>query len=200
MRQTRTVAGQHLKALSRDIQRAGYYPAILSDVLAVALAGQEVESHLVHAETVFDRSEVRRHVTALVLTSTRLIVGHVDDVPSEHPEFPPAAAATTESVTLGQIRAVGITHGIADPDEYRPGNPAAEVTLAISWGAVSRVDMEPAVCQDPQCEADHGYSGTIMPDDLVVRVSEAAEGRSAVTAAVQFATALSRATAGTENG
>lgn len=189
--------GQQLKALSRDIERAGYYPAILSEVIGVALAGQEVVSHLVHAETVFDRSEVRRHVTALVLTPTRLIVGHVDDMPGEHPEFPPAAAATTESVALRQIKAVGITHGIAEPDQYRPGDSAAEVTLAISWGAVSRIDMEPAVCQDPQCEADHGYSGTLMPDDLIVRVSEAAEGKNAVTAAVQFATALSHATAGT---
>lgn len=196
MRQTRGVVGQQLKALSQDIERAGYYPEILSDVLQIALASQDVESHLVHAETVFDRSEVRRHVTALVLTPTRLIVGHVDDMPAEHPEMPPAAAATTESVPLEQIRAVGITHGIADPAQYRSGSPATEVTLAISWGAVSRVDLEPALCADPQCDADHGYSGNVVPDDLVVRVSAAAEGRAAVEAAVQFATVLSRATAG----
>lgn len=196
MRQTRRVSGQQLRALSQDIERAGYYPAILSNVLNIALAGQEVISHLVHAETVFDRSEVRRHVTALVLTPTRLIVGHVDDMPTEHPEIPPAAAATTESVSLAQIKAVGITHGIARPAHYQPGSQATEVTLAISWGAVSRVDLEPAVCADPDCDADHGYSGTLMPDDLVVRVSEAAEGRAAVAAAVQFAVELSRLTTG----
>lgn len=196
MRQTSTVVSQKSNALSRDIERAGYYPQIVSDVLQVALAGQEVLSHLVHAETVFDRSEVRRHVTALVLTPTRLIVGHVDDMPTEHPEIPPAAAATTESVALDQIKAVGVTHGIADPAHYQPGTPASEVTLAISWGAVSRLDMEPAVCADPECEADHGYSGTIMPDDLIVRVSAAAEGQNAVTAAIRFATDLSRATSG----
>lgn len=195
MRQTRGVAGQQLKALSKDIERAGYYPAIVSDVVHVALAGQEVVSHLVHAETVFDRSEVRRHITTLVLTPTRLIIAHVDDVPAEHPEMPPAAAATTESVPVKQIKAVGITHGIADPAQYRPGSSAAEITLAISWGAVSRVDLEPAVCPDPDCDVDHGYTGSIMPDDVVVRVSEAAEGQAALNAAVQFATALSHATA-----
>lgn len=194
MRQTRGVVGQKLKALSQDIERAGYYPEIVSDVLHIALAGQEVVSHLVHTETIFDRSEVRRHITALVLTQTRLIIAHVDDMPTEHPEVPPAAAATTESVPLGQIQAVGITHGIADPDQYRSGNSAAEVTVAISWGAVSRVELEPAVCPDPECDADHGFTGAIVPDDVVVRVSEAAEGRGALRAAVQFATALSHAT------
>lgn len=195
MGQTRGVVAQHLKALSKDIERAGYYPAIVSDVLQVALAGQEVSSHLVHAETVFDRSEVRRHITALILTSTRLIIVHVDDVPAEHPEMPPSAAASTESVPLAQIKAVGVTHGIADPAHYRPGTAAAEITLAISWGAVSRIDLEPAVCADPECEADHGLTGAILPDDVIVRVSEAAEGPGAVNAAVAFATRLSKATA-----
>jgi|SRR5690625_59723 len=195
MRHTRSVVGQQLKALSQDIQKAGYYPEILSDVLNVAIAGEEVVSHLVHAETLFDRAEVRRHITALVLTPSRLIVGHVDEVPAEHPEFNPTAAATTEAVSLEQIKAVGITHGISDPEHYRSGHPSAEVTLAVAWGAVSRVEMEPTVCPDPACEADHGYSGTLVPDDLVVRVSEAAEGRTAVEAAMQFATQLSQATA-----
>lgn len=196
MRHTRGVAGHQLTALSQDIERAGYYPAILTDVLNIALAGQEVVSHLVHAETVFDRSEVRRHVTALVLTPTRLIVAHVDDMPADHPEVPPAAAATTESVALHQIRAVGVTHGIARPAHYRSGGPASEITLAISWGAVSRVDLEPAACADPDCDADHGYTGTLMPDDLIVRVSAAAEGPAAVRAAVEFAVHLSRMTSG----
>lgn len=195
MRHTRGVSGQQLKMLSRDIERAGYYPAIVSDVVQVALAGQEVLSHLVHTETVFDRSEVRRHITTLVLTSTRLIVAHVDDMPPEHPEMPPAAAATTESVPLHQINAVGITHGISDPAHYRPGSSPAEVTVAVSWGAVQRVDLEPAVCPDPDCDADHGLTGALVPDDLVVRVSAAAEGQQALEAAIQFASALSAATA-----
>ncbi len=190
------MVSKQLNALSQDLERAGYYPQIISDVLQISLAGEPVVSHLVHAETIFDRAEVRRHVTALVLTPTRLIVGHVDDVPSEHPEMSPAAAATTEAVSLDQIKAVGLTHGIADPAKYRPGRSASEITLAISWGAVSRVDLEPAVCHDPQCDADHGYTGSIMPDDLVVRISAAAEGQHAVTAAISFATALSEATAG----
>ena len=62
--------------LTRDIERAGYYPALVRDVVGTALAGDEVVSHLVHQETSFDHVSVRRHVTVLVLTTTRLVVAH----------------------------------------------------------------------------------------------------------------------------
>lgn len=190
-----TTPAPSARALRTDIERAGYYPAIVTEVLDLALAGEEVSSHLVHAETMFDRSEVRRHVTALVLTPSRLVVAHVDDVPGTDPDAPPGAAATTESVPVRHIRTVGVTHGVADPATYRPGTAATDVTLALSWGAVQRLEIEPATCGDPACEADHGYTGSSMPDDLVVRVSAEAEGPAAVQAAIAFAAALSAATA-----
>ena len=59
-------------ALHHDLHRAGYYPELVVDVLDVALADEEVVAHLVHPETTFDAAEVRRHVTVLVLTPTRL--------------------------------------------------------------------------------------------------------------------------------
>jgi hypothetical protein len=43
------------------------------------------------------------------------------------------------------------------------------------WGAVSRIDLEPAACGDPNCEADHGYTGSSTADDLSLRVSEAGD-------------------------
>jgi hypothetical protein len=42
------------------VERAGYYPALVCDVLDVALAGEEVRSYLVYPETTFDREEIRR--------------------------------------------------------------------------------------------------------------------------------------------
>ena len=36
--------------------------------------------------------------------------------------------------------------------------------------------MGPASCGDPQCEADHGYSGTIAQEDIVLRISAEADG------------------------
>ncbi|MGN8245383.1 DUF5998 family protein [Cellulomonas soli] len=181
--------------LRDDLHRAGYYPDLVADVLDVALADEQVVAHLVHPETTFDANEVRRHVTVLALTSTRLVVAHVDDHPadSEHPST--SASATTESVPLSELRSVALTHVVPTPEQHRPGSPALELTLAIGWGAVSRVDLEPATCGDPQCDADHGLTGTLTPDDVVVRVSAAAEGRAAVLAATSFARQLSAASA-----
>ena len=184
--------------LTAQLHRAGYYPELVADVLDVALAGEEVVAHLVQAETTFD-SEVRRHLTVLVLTPTRLVTAHVDDHSGEDLARPGSASATTEVVPLREVRSVALTHVIADPEQYpqrattREGT--REVTLAVGWGAVSRVDLEPATCADPGCTADHGLTGQMTPDDVVVRVSGEAEGDVAVRAAVDFARALSRATA-----
>ena len=187
---------EHLQDLRRDIERAGYYPALVADVLEIALAGEEVRAHLVHQETMFERTEVRRHITTLVLTPTRLVLAHVDDIPAETPDEAATAAATTEAVPLHQVRSVGLTHGVADPASYPDGGGSTELTIALNWGAVRRIDLEPATCTDPRCEADHGLTGTSMSDDLVVRISSQAEGESAMQVALHFATALSIATAG----
>ena len=74
-----------------------------------------------------------------------------------------------------------------------PGGPVREVMLTIGWGAVSRLDLEPATCGDPECTADHGYAGTSSNDDFSVRVSEAGDGAAAVERTLQFAAALSGA-------
>src|SRR5687767_2826494 len=148
--------------LTRAIQRAGYYPALVGDVVQAALAGDEVVSHLVHQETTFDHDVVRRHITVLVLTSTRLVVAHADDHTDEHAAGQQeVATATTESVPLPAVRGVMLTHVIADPSTYEPGSLGREITVTLGWGAVSRIDMLPASCSDPNCEADHGYEGTI---------------------------------------
>ncbi|MFD6445975.1 DUF5998 family protein [Promicromonospora sp. NPDC060204] len=179
--------------LTAHLHRAGYYPELVADVLDVALAGEEVVAHLVQAETTFD-SEVRRHLTVLVLTPTRLVTAHVDDHTGEDPARSGSASATTEVVPVREIRSVALTHVIADPAQYPQSGATREVTLAVGWGAVSRVDLEPASCVDPNCTADHGLTGQVTPDDVVVRVSGEAEGDAAVRAAVDFARALSRAT------
>jgi hypothetical protein len=55
--------------------------------------------------------------------------------------------------------------------------------------------MEPATCGDPNCDADHGYTGSATADDLSLRVSEAGDGPETVRQALTFAQALSEATA-----
>lgn len=179
--------------LHAAIERAGYYPALVEDGIEAALAGEPVLSSVVHLETTFDADEVRRHVTVLALTPTRLVVAHTDD----HAE-PGAATAfatmSTEWVALQRVTSVVVTRVVADPASYAPGSLPAEVTLTVGWGALSRLDLEPASCGDNTCEADHGYTGSATADDLSLRVSAAAEGRDAVAAVLGFAAALSAAT------
>ena len=49
--------------------------------------------------------------------------------------------------------------------------------MTIGWGGVSRLDLEPAGCSDPECDADHGYTGVLASDDFSLRVSAAADGK-----------------------
>lgn len=181
-------------ALVAEVERAGYYPSLVNDALDVAVAGEDVRSYLVHQETTFDRVEVRRHVTVLALTSTRLVVAHADDHDPDALSPEPYASASTEAVPLRVVRSVVLSHAVTRPEQHRAGAVPRELSLTIGWGSLSRLDLEPAGCGDPECEADHGYSGTVAGDDITVRLSTDAEGEAAVRAAVEFARALSAAT------
>ena len=190
-------------SLTKDIERAGYYPALVADVVESAVTGEEVVSHLVHQETTFDHDTVRRHITVLALTPTRLVVAHADDhsaeadgaEPDESTTEPARATvtATSECVPLSAVRGVMLTHVVTSPSTYVPGSLGRELTLTLGWGAVSRVDVVPATCGDPSCEADHGFEGTIATDDIGLRISADADGEPALAQAMAFARSLSAA-------
>lgn len=180
--------------LRSAIERAGYYPDLVLDTLTTALGGQQIASFLVHHEATFDNKELRRHITVLVLTSSRLVVAHVDEHPPDEESPQAFGSASTEAVRLDRIQSVVVTRVVPDPAEYRTGPGPVEVVLTIGWGAVNRIDIEPAHCSDPSCEADHGYAGTSANDDLTVRIS-AADGEDVVKQSLLFAAALSQATA-----
>jgi hypothetical protein len=94
---------------------------------------------------------------------------------------------------------VAVTRVVPDPASYVPGlTMPTEVVLTVGWNVLSHVELEPAHCGDENCEADHGYSGTITADDLTMRVSEAADGEDAVRQVLTFAGALAEATAAPE--
>ncbi|HEY6738244.1 MAG TPA: DUF5998 family protein, partial [Actinopolymorphaceae bacterium] len=75
--------GSATQELRAAIDRSGYYPDVVADALETCLAGERVVSYFVHHEPTFDRDEVRRHVTVLALTPTRLVVGHTDEHPPD---------------------------------------------------------------------------------------------------------------------
>src|ERR1700735_2548276 len=129
------------------IERSGYYPGLVYDAVSSAVGHEDVVSYFVLHDAHFDPGmEVRRHVTVMALTPTRLVYSHTDEYPADDadPESRPQAETSTEAVH----------------------------------------------CGDENCEADHGFTGTMTADDLTVRVSEAADGPEAVDQVVSFARAL----------
>jgi hypothetical protein len=183
--------------LRSAIERSGYYPGLVADAVSSALGSEPVVSFVVQGEALFDPAmEVRRHMSVLVLTPTRLIYSHTDENPAEDPSARPQAETSTEAVRFSRISSVAVTRVVPDPASYVPGvTMPSEVVLTIGWNVLSHVDLEPAHCGDENCEADHGYSGTITADDLALRVSEAADGAEAVRQVLAFASALAAATA-----
>lgn len=178
------------QSLEGALQQAGFYPRMVADVVDDALDGRECVAHLVHLETHFDRAEVRRHITVLVLTEDMVVITHVDDQQLDEAGEQIVAQISTESVPVAQIRSVVLSCMYAQPQIYEPSDPVRELSLAIAWSGGKRLEMGPASCGDPQCEADHGYSGAITQEDIVLRISAEADGVQAVQDAKLFARAL----------
>ena len=147
-----------------------------------------------HHEPTFDRDEVRRHLSVVVLTPTRLILAHTDEHAGDDLLPEPYTSTSTEAIRLSAVKSVVVTRMIANPT-VGP-EPPAEAVMTIGWGGVSRIDLEPAGCDDPQCDADHGYTGVLSADDFSLRVSAAADGADAVAGLLSFAESLSARTHG----
>lgn len=179
------------------IDRVGYYPAVVADAVEAAVAGETVLSFVIHHEPTFDQDEVRRHVTVLALTPSRLIVAHTDEHPPDDLLPEPYASTSTEAVPISSLGSVAVTRMVANPAKESRRHttpPVSEAVLTVGWGAVRRVDLEPATCGDPDCVADHGYSGMLSAEDFALRISSSADGPEAVDALLDFAQALSAAT------
>ena len=181
-------------ALRQAIDRTGYYPEVVADSVGDAVGGERVVSFYVHHEPTFERDEVRRHQTVIVLTPSRLILAHTDEHAGDDLLPEPYTSTSSEAVSLRAVASVVVTRMTTNPTSGP--RPPAEAVLTIGWGAVSRMDLEPAACADPQCEADHGYTGTLSSDDFSLRVSAAADGTDAVDGLLSFAASLSALTRG----
>ena len=182
------------KSLRRAIEHTGYYPEVVNDGVATAVAGERIVSFYVHHEPTIEGDEVRRHITVVVLTPSRLILAHTDEHAGDDLLPEPYTSTSTEAISLASVRSVVVTRMVANPTSGP--QPAAEAVLTIGWGGVGRIDLEPATCADPDCEADHGYTGVLASDDFSLRVSAAADGGDAVGGLLEFAASLSEATQG----
>ncbi len=178
--------------LRRAIERTGYYPEVVAEGVAAAVSGEDVVSFYVHHEPTFERDEVRRHLTVVVVTPSRLILAHTDEHDGDDLLPEPYTSTSTEAVALASVTSVVVTRMVTNP-AAGAGRPA-EAVVTLGWGGAGRLDLEPAACSDPQCDADHGYTGTFSSDDFSLRVSAAAEGADAVARLLDFAESLSALT------
>lgn len=178
------------QTLEQAVAVAGYYPALASSVLKSAIGAESVRAHFVHAETTFDDREVRRHMTVLVITETRLLRVHMDDGAGHSGEGTHEASATVETALLSSTSNMAMTYVVHHPENFAEGDSPSELVLAVGWGVHSRIELEPANCGDENCDADHGYTGGITGDDTLVRVSAIADGGDAVRALESFASTL----------
>ena len=192
MRSTRTDDRDVAPELRKAIERTGYYPEVVHDAVASAVAGEQVVSFYVHHEPTFEHDEVRRHQSVVVLTPTRLLLAHTDEHAGDDLLPEPYTSTSTEAISLAAVKSVVVTRMVTNPTKG-PSRPA-EANVTIGWGGVSRVDLEPAGCNDPSCDADHGYTGTSSSDDFSLRVSAAADGQDAVVGLLAFAEQLSART------
>lgn len=178
--------------LRTDLERNGYYPQLIFEAVAAILGDESLHAYVVQHETAFDRDELRRHLTVLALTESRLIVEHTDE---HNVDGIPHASTSTEAVRLDKVDSVVLTRVVRDPAGTMAPMTTSEVVLTIGWGAVSRIDLEVARCGDPSCDADHGFTGSSSNDDFSMRASEAADGADVVEQVLDFASKLSQATA-----
>jgi hypothetical protein len=180
------------------IERSGYYPGIVADAMFSAIGDEPVVSYFVSHDAHFDPGlEVRRHMTVLALTPTRLVYSHTDEYPADEnvPGSRPQAETSTEAIRCSRVSTVAVTKVIPDPAVYQRGvTMPSEVVLTIGWNSLRHLELEPAHCGDEACEADHGYTGAMTSDDVTIRISEAADGVEAVGQVLAFAQALSAAT------
>jgi len=188
----------HAGELASAIEQTGYYPEVVIAGVDAAVAGEQVVSYLVHHEPTIDGEEVRRHITVAVLTPSRLILCHTDEHAPDDLLPQPYTSTSTEAVALSSVSSVVVNRMVANPEAFQGGTlpVPAEAVLTVGWGGVNRIDLEPAGCSDPECEADHGYTGVLAADDFSMRVSAAADGQQAVDALLIFAESLSGRTRG----
>src|SRR3954462_12912823 len=127
MRSSRITEDQDRAFELRDaIDRTGYYPEVVADGVSGAVAGEQVVAFFVHHEPTFDRDEVRRHLSVVVLTPTRLIIAHTDEHDGDDLLPEPYTSTSSEAIRLSSVTSVVVTRMVANPTKG-PTAPAEAV-------------------------------------------------------------------------
>ena len=116
MRSTRTDDRDVAPELRKAIERTGYYPEVVHDAVASAVAGEQVVSFYVHHEPTFEHDEVRRHQSVVVLTPPRLLLAHPDEHAGDDLLPEPYTSTSSEATfTTNRSTCIGTTSSTTSP-------------------------------------------------------------------------------------
>ncbi|MDR0366755.1 MAG: DUF5998 family protein [Bifidobacteriaceae bacterium] len=180
--------------LRAEVERAGYYPEIVTEVLDAALADETPVAFYVHSDVAIGEGTIGTHLTVLAVTATRFITAHVDDLDADA-DSPAAVAASVGAVPLRRVESVSMTHVISDPAQHLPGATPSAARLTVTWGSGRSIDLAPADCGDPDCVFDHGYCGALTGEEVTLHVTSQLNGSDQAAKLVDFTRCLSNATA-----
>jgi hypothetical protein len=130
----RLVIVEHV--LGAAIEQTGYYPAVVREGVMGAVAGEHVVSFLVHHEPTIDRDEVRRHITVVVLTPTRLILCHTDEHAPDDLLPEPYTSTSTEAISLSSVRSVVVNRMVANPATFVGAGDFAAGPVALCLAGI----------------------------------------------------------------
>ncbi len=169
----------------QEIESLGFYPALVERSLRRACGGREPVAALSQLDAAFDQGHMFRHLTVAALTRTHIVQVHVDELDDGQ-----AMVATALAPVTG-VRGISVLEVVAEPARAGGGSPT-EVSIAVDMGGQRRGEVEPLHCDDPECQADHGFGLTSVPDDLSIRVSATADGEDSLSKAEEFVDVLTR--------
>lgn len=166
------------------IERSGFYPNLVASALRRALGGVEPEVSLCQTHTDFDHSGVFRHVSIAALSHRCIILVHADEIDEG------VAEVSTSTHPLSQMGSFAVRELWSQPSSEDP--QLDELLISLDVGAMRRLDIDPAHCDDPQCRAEHGFSGIEGPAEIAMRISRAADGAEELADAYRFLEVLTQ--------
>lgn len=166
----------------QEIEELGFYPDLVTRALKRALGGATPLASIFQVEAAFDHESMFNHLSALALTSTTVVQLHVDEQPDG------TAMIASAIHPIRTIRGVSFMEVVGAPSSAETSTQ--EITIALNLGAVRRSDIDPMHCDDPMCDAEHGYQMLTVPDDINMRISAAADGVDALQRAEKFVDVL----------
>src|SRR5699024_10880447 len=98
--------------LAIDIERAGFYPQLVADVMGQQLGERALLARHVHVETRFGHDDLRRHITVLVLAQRNVLAAlHLHVLQDALDDGLPRASVATALVPPSSISSCIVTAG-----------------------------------------------------------------------------------------